>query len=534
MPIDIRRRGCSGAFPAILCFPGRETVKTEREMINTMEKARGSIRLPYVEGGAPGALAAFAGLEAVESLVMCLLYLLVLFTGGSLVNIVTVGLSIAGMVLAFRLWTGLRKLHQGIYSATDTAVQAISGRRALLWIGYAIVLAQMLIAMISSNVIVGTGILGFLIAALIGFLILLPLNFYYKSASEVLGHVGYEGACGKPARPEKLGSFSVWCIIFGALLLFISLLYMFGPYIAEVFDNERLFRLLRNAGIYDSFARYQNLVMLILYISAARFLVGNICFRGFLRSHRAAEGENLRPTGLENSYGICVMGSVLFGWVFLTSLGNWIEIRRVLREVSQSLPEEVRLLNSYSTNYQLFMFIGAFLLAVALMLRKRRTIPGLLGSAAMIAGSVFGSMHYSARMANPRITEAMKESFSMFAAAHYLLIAFFAITIIALLVRLSRRVPKAVPFLLMAIAVAYGVLNIVGSWPSSEKSGFRPEDILTVISNLIFYGGVMICALSGMAWLVKTPTSTDSLFTAETDSAIPASPESADRPDEIP
>lgn len=473
---------------------------------NTEESRKGA-RLPYILGGAPGALVAFSGMEAFGSVLTCLLYLIAVLAAGGLGNIMTLCLSIAGMVLAFKLWIGLRKLHKGKYEGADTAAEAVTGRRVLLWVGFAILMISYIIGLAGAGA-GGAGLIAFIIAALVCLLFLLPINFYYKKAGEILGHAKYESASENPIRPEKVGSFSVWSIIFAALLLFWVLLEMFGPYIFEKFDDSNLFNALNSVMAYDAINRYRSLILLILYIAAGRFLVNNICFRGFIRSHRTGGGESLGPTGLENSYGICVLGSILFGWISLSTLKSWLGNADYVHKYGKYFVEGDQLYYSRIMNFEVFLIIAAVLFAVTLMLRKCRTIPGILGSAAMIASCVFNLLIYSA---GPNASETVKEKYSMLNVADYLTIAFCAIVVIALLVRLVRRVPRAVPVFLMVLAVVAGILIIAAKWPKADKSDFSVEQLLTIISNLVFYGGVKTFAMFGMAWLVRTRRDSDRL-----------------------
>ncbi len=462
-------------------------------------ESRKSARLPYILGGAPGALVAFAGLEAFASAAMCVLYLMTVLRVGGLGNILTLCFSIAGMVLAFKLWTGLRRLHKGSYGGADTATEAVTGRRIMLWVGFSAIMVMLIIGMIRAG---GAGLIVFIVVAVVGLLILLPINFYYKKAGEILGHVKYESTTGKPVRPEKFESFSVWSIIFAVLLLFTVLLYMFGPYVFEKFEDGGFFRDQISADVYDLYVRYRNLTLLGLYIAGARCLVNNICFRGFMRSHRDGGGETLGPTGLENSYGICVLGSILFGWVALSGVTGWLSNLDYIREHEKYMSEETRLLYSQITSSQVLLIAGAVLFAVALMLRKGRTVPGVLGAAATIAGCVFSIIRYTA---DSDASEALKEKYAMYNVSDYLTIAFCTILAIALVIRLSRRVPKAVPIFLMILAVIAGILAFAARLPKAGRSGFNPDQILSIINNLVFYCGVRMLAMFGAAWLVRTP-----------------------------
>ena len=467
-----------------------------------MEKKQESVRLPYVQG-APGALALFAGMEAVAGVVVCILFAAG-FAMSGWVNSLTMLFLAAGAALSLALCFGLVWLRLGNSAGALIARAALCGRRVLLWAGFGLRTAYSIISAVDASG--PDAVQALLPGVIISLLIMLPVQMYYQWAENILEHVRQECITGQPIRPDGFRGLWAPCIVFAVILMAVPVLDLFGPYLFEQYDDSFMTGLLETYGMSEYFGGAMNLLMLILWLAGARFLVEHICFRGFMRSHRqiSRDGEaEFTTSRLENSFGVCVLGSALFGWMALKNLNTYLFIDRFVREhkISEKYADYYpQILTCY-----VFLIAGLAILAVALMLRKGRTVAGILGSAAMIVSGIMNGLLYS----DKDFYKLEKAVYTRVVILYPLLTVFFAVLILALVFRLIRKKKPAVLVIVLAgLALVTGLWGCLANWPTAAdlKKMAETEAFMKKIYTLVICGGAPAMALIGLAGLAGTKT----------------------------
>ena len=340
-----------------------------------MEKRAGN-SLPYIRGGPPGALYGLFAISAALSVLSSIGALISFFMSignGSVGRLFSNGYVIEGLfqlaapvfsifmtVLAFRLVIGARNLRSGMPGGADMAAKAYRGNLIILWI---VLGCYLLIVMINIFRTGSSGsFLGFLLASAFSVLLILPAHYYLKNAERIMAHISSEDYSKRISMPYRTGDISGLSIVFGVLLLVAA-----GLSACGIIPLTDLYR-----GNYHYTELISQIVIWILYLGAARALLGNVCWLGFRRSHQIAwksqENHRFRPAYYSTDSAFGVMGSILFGWLVLNSL---ITLMSILRYSSSSADQIARSAQPVAA----YLFLGA-----ATMRRKSRTLWTVLGS----------------------------------------------------------------------------------------------------------------------------------------------------------
>ena len=271
--------------------------------------------LPYAQGGFPGTLVVFTCIEAVISVLACILSLISLITvraAMSLNTFLSLGSMAVNTVLSVNLFRGLRMIRNGDHGGAAIASGACKGRRIMLWVVLALEVLAGLIALTQSG---GYGFGVLLLTDLILLAIMIPFHFYYKDAEMIFDHISYEESGGMP-RSAGVGHFSALCVTF-AVLLFAVL----------VLCATSVLNLNSYLGSYSySMGDISEFIYMLLFFSIARFLVINKCFLGFKRSHEGTDRETLQPTGHSIFPTICVLASILYGLLFVLQITSLLQV----------------------------------------------------------------------------------------------------------------------------------------------------------------------------------------------------------------
>ena len=337
-----------------------------------MKNGKIGSNLPYLQGGPPRALRVYLGVEAVCSVIVCCFAVIgsvILLFRGAWTYIFTGAMSVFSAVLSVNVFKGTNKILRGDCTGAPETESALRNRRILMWVMMGLSGFTSIISALSSRYASSASFFGVLLGVGLMALLILPIVFYYKNIERIMGYYVYrEVSSGEISDSSgREGHLSAFCITFAALLL--------------VLMTALQFRWDLISYRYYEFYDYLSLISLLLYLSAGRYLLVNICYRGFLRTHsdRFREENGVSAaSGYNASSALSVIGSMLFGWRALNSLFTFINNLRYL---------------SYGGNafgvFRLLFECGCYvLLALALTRRNRRTVLPVIGSAVMVVLSV--------------------------------------------------------------------------------------------------------------------------------------------------
>ena len=424
--------------------------------------------LPYLQGGPPGALKLYIGVEAVVSVILCCasvigsVYMLI---HGMWATILAVPLTIYSTMLAVKAYSGVKKLWNNDGEGATLLESACSGRRTLIWIAYAFSVLSVLVSAVTSRGS-GAGFLGSLIGAGISLLIIFPLVNYYKDIEQILGYyVNYETTTGTPVNSSgQTGHLTALCVTFAVLLLAASVI----PYFVRTYYN------------------YSSLICLLLYLIAARYLLVNICYRGFLRSHSSAahdENPTFAPSGYSDTSTLSVLGSIFFGAEALLSLASVIR----LASIGRSIPAQTYL-------QTLVPLVCCILFALTLTRRAGHTLLTITG-ATVIAVQLIVML----------LLNKTSGFLSLLTAC--LFIIFWIMVIIAAIIRQKgNTVPCAFRIIMIILAALYTASSIVAIISSIKNLG----TIYTVIGlQRVLTDSIYFVALLALVQEVAKPDASE-------------------------
>ena len=95
--------------------------------------------LPYLNGGPPDAFRGFTRVEAVVSIISCVLSVIsavILLIQGQWTSLFSVPLTIFATKLTVDVYTGLKKIRQGDCSGAGQIESACKSRRVLVWVSF--------------------------------------------------------------------------------------------------------------------------------------------------------------------------------------------------------------------------------------------------------------------------------------------------------------------------------------------------------------------------------------------------------------
>ena len=492
------------SVPCVTDYRGDETY---------MERKLKTYRLPYIEGGAAGALVAFTVIDAVFSVLATILYLILMFAVPSFIIFVSLASSAIGAVLACKIAQGLYQIHKGNCHFAHSAASAINGRRIMLWVSYAYLLISVLIS--TSKAPGGTGLLAFVIIALISLAVMIPASKYFYKAKSLLEHIIDEKCNGKTPIPPEAAHFSILSATIAVVIMIIPILYEIGPYLSKSLEHSFL------QDFYDSYhgsdwvvQALMDVIMLGAYLGACRILLVNICYRRFVRFHRTADPADEKqfvPDGKENTRGICVLASVFCGWLVLLFLQSYLDYRHIINEYPIVITPEI---SDQLTNY-LINLASYIVLFISFIYRKWRYPAGIIGAAGLIVSRVKIVILWS----DKTIQHASYRSVDLNLAMNYLFIVFLALVIVLLALRWAKvklppafmkPLPRSPLILLMLLPVIAEILVFIDTRSSLKYIYefqyirkykdfiFALNLVLRVIDNNIPF---LLTSL-GLAWMV--------------------------------
>ena len=433
--------------------------------------------LPYLQGGVPGAIRAFAGAEAVLSIISCVVYAVstvVMISEGSWTNLLMLLLPVIGAVLAFKLFTGLNRLSRNSFSGAESAESAIRGRRIMIWVSFALILAVQLFSTVSYHA--GAAVLSLLLSAGFSLLIILPLVSYYRDCELVMNHIFREMYDGQGIRTAGAGRLSGLCITFAVILLVLSGLIC----TADIWDT----------GHYLDYStrNYFEWFALLLYLYAARFLLVNQGYLGFLRSHTSIteDSVSLSPSGTCSSPSICILGSVSLGWFafsgFLYFFSDLVSYRGFL-----------------SPDYAMkAIYVAAYiLLGIALIRTRGRTVLTLIGASVAAAAEMY---HLIMRFGY--VTGSVSNTLYFFYCAS--LLSFYLLLIAMTVLRRSGKSVPPICLILMIILASLSVLFPTAAYFAGYSDFVY---LLFRLSTHLLY----LLPLLGLVRMLAVPDSPDSV-----------------------
>ena len=455
-------------------------------------------RLPYVQGGPPGALMVFAiisaafgiitGISSVNKLYLILKsgYLGLYFQNGYIIEgLWLLGapvLSVYSVVLAFRLASGACKLRRGTQGGAVQMEAACQGSIVVLWVYVSATLLIDLIALIRASY--SGAFLGFILAVALILAVTIPVYFYLKNAKAILNHVGSEDYRGSAMQPYGIGRFTALCVTLASVLFLFLALLMFGaikvPYSYEIY-GIRLNKVL-------------SLLFLVIYYAMARFLLANVCYRGFRRSHEISGDWSKEPPLASARYGtsssLCVLGSVMFGWQAISEI--YTLINNLNYYSSWGIESSYGSTGAYVFNCLLYV-AGTLLLGLALTRRRNRKALALPGAACAFI-SLF--WRFIVRIKNGALASSANAVFgTLFICLVMAALVLFAVGL------LNRRGGLMLyrPAVILAVAAAFSyliacIINLVN---------YR-GDLLDYITSFLEMGTYLACLL-GLAGALSEP-----------------------------
>ena len=386
-------------------------------------------RLPYVNGGTPGALFAFTCAEAILGLIICaasvISSVVSLSSGGGSISLVSIPLSVYSVILSFRAFLGLKKLRRDDCSGASDVAGVCRKRIILIWVLFSLAVIIELASVLGSRMYVGASLLGVLLGAGLSLLFILPLVFYYSDAEKTMNHIADEGFSGKAVLPMELGRLPVMCIIFAALLLLFSALFVVGviPMSYEL-------------------RSFVAVIGLFLYLSGARYLLVCLCYRGFNRAHallRTDENASFTPAGYSDAPAFCVLGSVFFGWFAFEAVCSFIGYAAI-----SGYLKYYSFLDIFTNLIAIASYI---LLALALMRRPGRGILSLIGGGGLLLRSIYC-------LINAVGISYGSDLYRIMAPARWaILLLFWLIFIISTVIRIrGKKVPRTLRIIMIVIA----------------------------------------------------------------------------------
>lgn len=403
-----------------------------------MENSREKVSPPYLNGGTPGALAALTETEAVIRIILFSLFSLgsaILLFRGAWTGILTVPLSVYSAHLSRLMFSGAKSLRRGDGSGADMIGRACRGNRILIWIGFVVSAAAMLFSTVGVRTR-DSGYVLFAVLLIIGLtlLLILPMAFYYKNIERIMGgYISPETASGRPVSLSGIGRLSGISATF-AVLMFLS----------AAVTNSNAVPSYRNA-----LGNYSQLISLPLFLSAARFLLVNRCYKGFRASHASAAGNEddaFAPSGYCGASTLCVLGSVFMGWSAMTNAGRilFYGVLRYSAATATCLEAAVSC-------------VSCVLLALALIRRQERTRAVLTAAGAFLAAAIRMPSFFTG---NVKLTwsASLPQNLSV-----CLITAFWILLTAACVLRLrGKTVPETFRKYLSAAAVLFSVLYFAG------------------------------------------------------------------------
>ena len=426
-------------------------------------------RVTYLEGGAPGALTAFIGVEAIFGIVMCVLSVLgtlvSLFNSGGtniLSTLISVSLSIYTSYLSYVQYKGLKNLRRGDFSGAADVESVCRKRRILIWIALGLYLLLMIILSFGAR----GGFLAILIAAALLVGCGLLVTSYYKGIEKVMSEVSNEVYSGSPLVITKVRRIAVYCII-GAVLAAGSAFLMSSNILA----------------LPSSLYSISSSLPTLLYLGAARCLLINLCYRGYLRAHEplTEQRTDFAPSGNSDAPALSVLGSIVFGIFALDRLA-WIVYILSNRYTHAS---------ALSILFQVALFAGYALLAYFLM-RRGRILFALIGASVIVVRDVAVIIN------NLQYQWALATNISL-----VLTIVFMLVFIAAAVMQQQGRANfGAFRVILIVLAAAVAVVPLVAAVINGDS-------ILSIL-NRILDEGLYCIALLGLVWMLREPAVSDS------------------------
>ena len=343
-----------------------------------MENGKPRNNLPYLQGGPPRALRVYLGVEMVMNIILSSVIaigaVILLFQGGW-TYVFYGAMMVYSAVLSVKVFTGVNKLLRGDCRGATEIESALHNRRVLIWITLAL---NGILTLINALSVIRYAPSGYFFGILLGIgatvLCVLPLIFYYKNIERIMGYYVYrEASTGElDASFSKEGHLTALCITFAALFLVLATVLQFG--------RSSITRQ------YYQYTNYLSLGVLLLYLGAARYLLVNACYHGFLRSHTDRFHE-VDPAGYSEASVLGVIGSVLFGWRAFSSFFSFYNDIISYRGIS---------FNAFIPVIECGCFI---LFALAMTRRNRQTVLPVIGSFVMavfgVVSMLVGGMSFS-------------------------------------------------------------------------------------------------------------------------------------------
>ena len=437
--------------------------------------------LPYARGGFPGSLVILTGIEAVSTVISAVLTLIGLFTARqfNLSVILALVMMAVNVILAVNLFRGLYRIRRGVSGGAALAEGACKGHRILLWLVFAgeIIIQFIGLINVSRYGSAGTGFLALLLTDAILLAILLPFIFYYKDAELILQNVGMEEG-GTAMQTFGVGHFSGLCCTFAGLLAVVLILCE-----TAVIDIRSS---IRSLYYFDSdiISFFDTIIPLLLVFAIARFLIVNMCYRGYLRSHQGVSKEDtvLRPSGLRVFPTVCVLGSVCLGCLFAEEAGMLITYIRRGADTAPIL-------------LVLVLTAAFLLLSIALMNRPGR--PGRSLAAAI--GSALGAGAYVYMMIRRFSNGWTISDFQGFTltAGNVMTVVFFVLVFISALTAMNRPATDSWTLLVRIAGIAAVAFNTLNSFVAAANRGSETmvlSFLLTLIDAVI-----LLTAFLGLA-----------------------------------
>ena len=417
--------------------------------------------LPYLQGGPPGALGIYIAVEAVVGVILCCISVIgsvLLLFHGQWISLISVPLTIYSTSLTWKAYSGVKKLRRDEADGASMIASACGSRRNLIWIGYAFGIVASLISAISSRSL-GLSLLSVVLVAGLLLLVVFPLINYYKDVEQILEYYAQpEMISGCPVKlTGRIGHLSALCVTFAVLMLAASIAADFVP---------------------DSYLTQSGL---LLYLVAARYLLVNICYHGFLRSHRCASNDEnpaFAPSGYSASSAFCVLGSIFFGGQVFSYLETIVWYIR----------------NGYAPLATLLAVILDCviyaLFALALARRSGGTVLIVVGASAMLLTAAISMFSRTGAIPFLDILPGM---------------LFFAAVLAAAVIRLrGKAVPNAFRIVMIVLAVLYVAASNVLYISNIVTYGFRYVNLAMFLSRIL-NNGIYLTALLALIHALAKP-----------------------------